>query len=78
MHCAMLYLVFSCSCVGICVLMDQRGYTTLMSAAENGHLAVVECLVWRGAGMEAQHDVSAALYLVEAHTCSAMCNLSYD
>ena len=67
-----------CVCVYVGVPMDQAGSTALMLAAENGHLAVVECLVWRGAGMEAQHDVSAALYLVEAHTCSAMRNLSYD
>ena len=75
MRCAMLYLVFSCSCVGICVLMDQTGSTALMLAARNNHIAMVEYLAGRGADMEAKDEVSTALYLIAAGISSATCEV---
>ena len=37
----------------------QSGDTAVMGAAENGHLSVVECLVGRGADIEAKNSVRA-------------------
>ena len=38
--------------------MYQDGYTPLIHAAEEGHLAVVEYLLEKGADMEAKDGVS--------------------
>ena len=41
--------------------MYQGGYTSLLWAANSGHLSVVEYLVERGDDMEAKDDVSGVV-----------------
>ena len=48
-------------------MIYQRGYTSLMEAAWNGHGPVVEYLVHRGADMEATDRVSDAIMDVLTH-----------
>ena len=56
--------------------MYQNEYTSLIWAAERGHLPVVEYLVERGADMEATYDVSDVIVGVKPHT--SLMNISVN